>query len=702
MLFEEILNHFQVVRRNGNKAQCICPAHNDNKASLTISRSKDGKTLVYCHAGCKTQDVLSAVGLTMADLYEKPLQSDKPTWQKYVESTKGRPIVAQYDYRNINGEYVYTKLRLTDKVMCFGILQDEKFNFKLGKSRKELKGMYANPKDITEGKRVFYVEGEKDVNTMLSRGYTAITAGGAQDWQSCFAELFKDTELIILADNDDAGFNLAKQVAKDCKPYAKSIQTLVPVPDVPKADISDYFKNHTNEDFENLLRTAPPVPVPVNLDRFHNMNKQGEPTSVIDNAIYEDIVKCQPLFMLEGTPYLYRNGCYAPDSTGARLKTLIKERIYPALIKSSTINRIYELFYCDIRLQKTLQTINKYPAYWINFQNGFYDPKTGAMIPHDAEYLAVNQIPHRYEPSAQLKGDSIDTWLQYIVPDADDREMLLQYIGLCMTRDTSQQKFMIVAGAGGTGKSTLMNVINHVVGDSNTSYVSLTDLTKRFASCDLVGKLMNTCADLKISAVEDASSLKQLTGEDFIRTEQKNKPAFSFKSYARLFFNVNDPPIIKGERSEAVYRRMLMLTMNRIPAKKDPHFLKSLLSQEDYFIHLCVDALQRMYKAGCITESKNSMAAVNQLRTDSDSVEAWLQESAERLEGAREDRAKCYAHYDIYCTANGYTALSNTRFYKALRTKNYQFISSNGIRYISDFFVKDLHCEAKNLHSPAL
>jgi hypothetical protein len=38
-----------------------CPAHDDRNPSLSISISKDGKTLVHCHAGCSQPDVIAAL-----------------------------------------------------------------------------------------------------------------------------------------------------------------------------------------------------------------------------------------------------------------------------------------------------------------------------------------------------------------------------------------------------------------------------------------------------------------------------------------------------------------------------------------------------------------------------------------------------------------------------------------------------------------
>lgn len=41
MTFERILSHFQVRKRGTGKAQCICPAHVDTEASLTLTDGND-------------------------------------------------------------------------------------------------------------------------------------------------------------------------------------------------------------------------------------------------------------------------------------------------------------------------------------------------------------------------------------------------------------------------------------------------------------------------------------------------------------------------------------------------------------------------------------------------------------------------------------------------------------------------------------
>ena len=47
MTFERILSHFQVRKRGTGKAQCICPAHADREASLTLTDGNDRALITY-------------------------------------------------------------------------------------------------------------------------------------------------------------------------------------------------------------------------------------------------------------------------------------------------------------------------------------------------------------------------------------------------------------------------------------------------------------------------------------------------------------------------------------------------------------------------------------------------------------------------------------------------------------------------------
>ena len=67
--FEAVLDRLEVASRKGETAICFCPAHDDrNNPSLSV-KAENGRLLLHCFAGCRPEDIVSAIGLQMEDLF---------------------------------------------------------------------------------------------------------------------------------------------------------------------------------------------------------------------------------------------------------------------------------------------------------------------------------------------------------------------------------------------------------------------------------------------------------------------------------------------------------------------------------------------------------------------------------------------------------------------------------------------------------
>jgi putative DNA primase/helicase len=112
MTFDEAVKVLERVGRvswSGNdsvSAQCV--AHDDYRPSLSVSRGRDGKVLLYCHAGCEYRDILSAFeGLAVSDRQRAELRA----------RAKAPAVVKEvlYEVRDENGVLQATHVRQEDK-----------------------------------------------------------------------------------------------------------------------------------------------------------------------------------------------------------------------------------------------------------------------------------------------------------------------------------------------------------------------------------------------------------------------------------------------------------------------------------------------------------------------------------------------------------------------------------------------------------
>ena len=72
MKAEDVLGRLEHVTGGKGKWMACCPAHQDKSPSLAINEADD-RILVHCFAGCKTSDVIAALGLTVSDLFYNKL-----------------------------------------------------------------------------------------------------------------------------------------------------------------------------------------------------------------------------------------------------------------------------------------------------------------------------------------------------------------------------------------------------------------------------------------------------------------------------------------------------------------------------------------------------------------------------------------------------------------------------------------------------
>lgn len=241
--------HFDEFQKNGDGYKAICPTHDDNKPSLSIRESGDGKILVHCHAGCPTNCVLEVVGLSYRDLY--------PT---------NPVIVAEHDYTDEQGEILYQAVRMDPK--SFRQRRPDPQGGWIWKLEDTRRVLYRLP-ELNEANpklSVLVVEGEKDVDRLWKEGFVATcNVGGAGKWRSEYNETLEGRHVVIVPDNDKAGRDHANKVAANLKGVAKSIK-IVDLPGLPdKGDVSDWLDlGGTAKKLRALIRSTPPIdPSPI-------------------------------------------------------------------------------------------------------------------------------------------------------------------------------------------------------------------------------------------------------------------------------------------------------------------------------------------------------------------------------------------------------------------------------------------------------
>lgn len=197
-----------IVSRNGTKFSARCPAHDDGRASLSISRGDDGRALVFCFAGCSTPDVVEALGLKMIDLFGDAREFD----------------AAQYVYTDEAGNPLIRVTRTWPKGFRQERWDDGSWRNRILDTRRTV----YNLPEVVGAAHVWIVEGEKDVESLRAIGVVGTTTlGGANKWRDEYTESFRGKRVDIIADNDEPGLESAARIRNALRTVAKGLDIWV-------------------------------------------------------------------------------------------------------------------------------------------------------------------------------------------------------------------------------------------------------------------------------------------------------------------------------------------------------------------------------------------------------------------------------------------------------------------------------------------
>ena len=225
-----------------------CPAHDDRTPSLSIAEGRDGRAVLKCHAGCEPSAIVAAAGLSMRDLFDEAAHNG---------NLASKRVDAEYPYHDENGSHLFDVVRFDPK----GFSQRAASGVW---SMKDVRRVpYRLPQllaGVNADRTAFIVEGEKDVDALATLGLVATTnPGGAGKWRPEYGEHFRAARVVVLPDNDNAGRDHARDVARQLLPVAKEVR-VVELPDVPeKGDVSDWLSQGGTADALKALVRATPV-----------------------------------------------------------------------------------------------------------------------------------------------------------------------------------------------------------------------------------------------------------------------------------------------------------------------------------------------------------------------------------------------------------------------------------------------------------
>jgi hypothetical protein len=219
LTLNDALKRLEGVTGSGKQYYAQCPAHSDNKASLSISESEAGKLLLFCQAGCSFDAIMDALNNSTM----KPAASTRTR----RGGNARKQVVATYDYTDEHSTLLFQKVRNDDKSF---IIRRPADNGRWINNRKGVPLVPYNLPTLINSDYVYLVEGEKDVDTLRKMNIAACCspdgAGASGKFKQELLQFFTNKSVFIIADNDEIGKAFAQDEARILAPVAKSVKIL--------------------------------------------------------------------------------------------------------------------------------------------------------------------------------------------------------------------------------------------------------------------------------------------------------------------------------------------------------------------------------------------------------------------------------------------------------------------------------------------
>lgn len=351
---------------------------------------------------------------------------------------------------------------------------------------------------------------------------------------------------------------------------------------------------------------------------------------------------------IEKEVYIYQNGVYRRAENEIIYPEV--QRILKNLVnKSSKLETMHKI--CDATY-KNRDIFATVPLNFIPLANGVYDIDTNKLLEHSPSYYFKCQFPVKYDKNAQCPKS-----IKFLQQVLDDEQFLIlqEWIGYYFYRNYMFKKAIILVGEGDTGKTTLLEMITHLLGRDNISSVSLQKMASdKFAGAHMYEKHGNLVDELSAKDISDSGSFKVATGGGSISGEYKFGNQFSFLNYSKLTFACNKIPTVKDFDDVAYFNRWMIIRFTRTIAKKIPNFIQTLTTEEERsgLFNFAIDGLKRLMDQGKFSYNKNAEDTKLEMMKNGSSIAQFISEKIVQEDNAEISKEDMYDIYAKFCRDN--------------------------------------------------
>jgi P4 family phage/plasmid primase-like protien len=359
----------------------------------------------------------------------------------------------------------------------------------------------------------------------------------------------------------------------------------------------------------------------------------------------------------DGQLAFYEDGLYHRKSDMALRHFLVKKSNFT--VQPTEINN-----FLTILKAVTFEEFKPAPEGFINLKNGVLDVFNGVLLPHDPRHHFFYKLDLDYNKDA-----TCPTWDKFLdqIFEGDKSlvKLIHQIFGYVIEGGYPYlQKAFVFYGDGRNGKSTILNILEKIVGRDLVSSVTLDVLSNSFAVYPLFFSKVNINEELVADDLNSTEFKNLITGGK-IRGSKKYQDELILPCNARFVFATNNFPVFK-DHSFGIERRLCIVPFNyRVPDEQiDTDLIHKLSNELSGILNKSLAEIVELRLTKKLVELDKIEQMRMEYKEDSDAVFNWLSEECEPDPESKITLTMAYHKFNEWCREEGRHYLSKRVFIK--------------------------------------
>jgi len=268
------------------------------------------------------------------------------------------------------------------------------------------------------------------------------------------------------------------------------------------------------------------------------------------------------------------------------------------------------------------------------------------------KHVAIASYTKSQTPTKFLK------LLNQVLPDLTDQKLLLKYLGGAFTGNNSTRQMLVMRGPGGSAKSTILAVVESLLGAPWVGDLRIQHLSGRFEHSHYIGKRLISAKDIPGDSLKlpSAKFLKPLSGGDLLQTEQKYGGFARLSGSPHIVLTSNGELLLElADDGQAWKDRLIILDLRRPEnIKRIANYADVLVSKEgdailSMLLHAGMEYKQEVQTFGSLQLSPLQKQRVDNLLYASESLDHFVKTRIEPTQSACIGGSAISVAYVRYC-----------------------------------------------------